>query len=345
MFSYISPEQRVPKNHPLRLIRKMTDEALRNLSPEFDRLYSHLGRPSIAPEKLLRALLVQVLFSVRSERSLMEQLDYNLLFRWFVGLNMDDPVWDPTVFTKNRDRLLNGGIAHAFLGEIVAQARERGLLSAEHFTVDGTLLEAWASVRSYQPKQTPPETGSGTRGETLLRDTHESKTDPEACMYRKSKSQPFTLSYLGHVLMENRSGLPVDARVTTARPQGEWEAALEMAACVNGGTRRITLAADKAYDDASFLRWAREWRVTPHVHKNENERRSSHLDGRTTRHAGYAMSLKARRRIEHIFGWLKTVAMMRKVRHRGRELVDWMFTLAVSGYNLIRMSKLATEAA
>ncbi len=345
MFSYISPEQRVPQDHPLRAIRKMTDEALRKLSREFAKLYSPLGRPSIAPEKLLRALLLQVFFSVRSERMLMQQLDYNLLFRWFVGLNMDEPVWDATVFSKNRDRLLQGDIAQAFLGKVLEQAKGHGLLSSEHFTVDGTLLEAWASVRSYQEKQTPPKRGSGTRGEILLRDTHECKTDPEAHLYRKSKKDAFKLSYLGHVLIENRNGLPVAARVTTARPQGEWEAALEMAASVNGGKRRITVAADKAYDDLGFLRPARELAITPHVAKNEHERRSSHLDGRTTRHPGYAISLKKRRRIEHIFGWLKTAAGMRKVRYRGQALLQWMFTLAVSGYNLIRLGQLAAGPA
>jgi transposase len=344
MFSYISPEQRVPPDHPLRIVRDMTDEALRGLSGEFARLYSPLGRPSIPPEKLLRALLLQVFFSVRSERMLMQQLDYNLLFRWFVGLNMDEPVWDATVFSKNRQRLLDGNIAQAFLRKVLDQARQKSLLSNEHFTVDGTLLEAWASVKSYQKRDDPPQGGSGSRGQKLLRDTHECKSDPEAHLYRKSSRDAFRLSYLGHVLMENRNGLPVDARVTTARPQGEWDAALEMAAGVNGGRRRITLAADKAYDEAHLIRQLRQVQVTPHIQKRESENRRSHLDGRTTRHAGYQISIGKRRRIEHIFGWLKTTAMMRKVRHRGQALLQWMFTLAVSGYNLVRMGRLAAQA-
>lgn len=344
MFSYISPEQRVPADHPLRVVREMTDEALRGLSAEFARLYSPLGRPSIPPEKLLRALLLQVFFSVRSERMLMEQLDYNLLFRWFVGLNMDEPVWDATVFSKNRQRLLDGDIAQLFLRKVLEQARDKGLLSSEHFTVDGTLLEAWASEKSYQKKDDPPPGGSGSRGQQLLRDTHECKSDPEAQLYRKSRRDSFRLSYLGHVLMENRNGFPVDARVTMAWPQGEWQAAVEMAGAVNGGQHRITLAADKAYDEASLIRQLRSLQVTPHIQKRESENRRSHLDGRTTRHAGYQISISQRRRIEHIFGWLKTTAMMRKVRHRGRALLQWMFTLAVSGYNLVRMGRLAAEA-
>jgi transposase len=317
----------------------MTDEALRNLSPQFAALYSRIGRPSIAPEKLLRTLLVQAFFSVRSERQLMEQLNYNLLFRWFVGLNMDEPVWDATVFSKNRDRLLEGDIAQAFFTQVLEQARREGWLSSEHFSVDGTLLEAWASMKSYQGKKDPPEQGSGTRGRLLRRDTHESKTDPEAHLYRKSHGSAFKLSYLGHVLMENRNGLPVEARVTAATPQGEWDAAVDMAGAVNGGKSRITLGADKAYDEANFLGRLRDLRVTPHVHRNESERRRSNLDARTTRHEGYAISLHSRRRIESIFGWLKNTALMRKVRHRGQALLQWMFTLAVSGYNLVRMSR------
>ena len=345
MFSYLSPEERVPVDHPLRIVRQMTDQALQELSPRFAPLYSPFGRPSIAPEKLLRALLLQILFSVRSERMLMEQLNYNLLFRWFVGLNMDEGVWDATVFSKNRDRLIDGDIAQAFLGEVVNQARQQDLLSREHFTVDGTLLEAWASMKSYQKKEDPPAKGSGTRGRTLLRDTHECRTDPEAHLYRKSNSGPFQLSYLGHVLMENRSGLPVAARVTGAAPQGEWEAALEMGEVVNRGSRRITVAGDKAYDDAGFLRRCRELKITPHVQKNESEKRRSNLDGRTTRHEGYQISIQKRKRIEHIFGWLKTVALMRKVRHRGQARLQWMFALAVSGYNLVRMSRIAVQTA
>jgi len=258
---------------------------------------------------------------------------------------MDEPVWDATVFSKNRQRLLEGDIAQAFLQEVVAQARGLDLLSSEHFTVDGTLLEAWAGMRSYQKKEHPPEKGSGTRGRQLLRDTHECKTDAEAHLYRKGNGDAFKLSYLGHILMENRNGMPIAARVTGASPQGEWEAALEMAKAVNGGKRRITLAADKAYDQADFLRRAREAGITPHVQKNESDQRRSHLDGRTTRHAGYQISIQKRKRIEHIFGWLKTNALLRKVRHRGQARLQWLFTLAVSGYNLLRMARLTAQPA
>jgi len=345
MFSYLSPEERVPEDHPLRIIRCMTDAALREMSARFEAMYPRFGRPSIAPEKLLRALLLQVFFSVRSERMLMEQLNYNLLFRWFVGLNMDEEVWDATVFCKNRQRLLDGDVAQAFFAQVVQQAKKQGLLSSEHFTVDGTLLEAWASMKSYQEKEEPPEKGSGTRGQKLLRDTHESKTDPDARLYRKSRQDAFQLSYLGHVLMENRTGLPVGACVTAAEPQGEWTAAVEMATAQNGGKRRITLGADKAYDESSLIAILRSAQITPHVHKRESEKRRSHLDGRTTRHPGYAISLSQRKRIESVFGWLKTTALMHRVRHRGRSLVEWMFTLAVSGYNLVRLSRLAVQTA
>lgn len=345
MFSYLSPEERVPADHPLRVIRKITDEALQAMSRRLTGLYSPLGRRSIPPEKLLRALLLQVFYSVRSERMLMDQLNYNLLFRWFVGLNMDEPVWDATVFSKNRQRLLDGDIAQAFFEMVVEHARAQGLLSSEHFTVDGTLLEAWAGMKSHQKKDQPPKQGSGSRGKMLRRDTHECKTDPEAHLYRKNNSGPYQLSYLGHVLMENRSGLPVGARVTLATPQGEWEAALEMLSAITGGTQRVTLAADKAYDEAKFLEKLRALRATPHVQKYEHAHRRSNLDGRTTRHPGYEISLKKRKRIEHIFGWLKTTALLRKVRHRGRALVQWMFTLALTGYNLVRLSRLTVQAA
>lgn len=344
MFSYLSPEDRVPTDHPLRPIRSMTDDALRNLSSRFEALYSPLGRASIPPERLLRALLLQVFYSVRSERMLMEQLNYNLLLRWFVGLNMDDEVWDVTVFSKNRDRLLEGDVAQAFFAEVMGQAQQRNLLSDEHFTVDGTLLEAWASMKSYQKKEEPPDRGSGARGRLLLRDTHECKTDPEAHLYRKSAAGEFHLSYLGHVLMENRSGLPVAGRVTQARPQGEWEAALDMLTAITGGQRRVTLGADKAYDEAKFVQQLRAQLVTPHVQQYQHEHRTSNIDGRTTRHPGYAISLKKRKQIEHIFGWLKNTALMRKVRHRGRALVEWLFILALSGYNLLRISRIAHQA-
>jgi transposase len=341
MFSYLAPEERVPADHPLRRIRALADAALRTLSPRFSELYSFLGRRSVPPEKLLRALLLQVLFTIRSERMLMEQLQYNLLFRWFVGMNLDDPVWDVTVFSKNRARLLEGDVAKAFFEAVLDQAREQDWLSDEHFTVDGTLLEAWASRKSFQPKDTPPEQGTGSRGEIRLRDTHESKTDPDARMYRKSASGEFKLCHMGHVLIENRHGLVVNGRLTEASTQGEWEAAVEMVSEVRAGLRRVTLGADAEYDDAKFVASLRQMQVTPHV--AQHTRRPSALDGRTTRHAGYAVSLKKRKCVEQIFGWLKTTAGLRKVRHRGRKLVEWTFTFALAACNLIRMSNLANQ--
>ncbi|HKV96053.1 MAG TPA: IS5 family transposase [Gammaproteobacteria bacterium] len=345
MFSYVSPEERVPSDHPLRAIRGLIDAALLEMSADLAALYPGIGRPSIAPEKLLRALLLQIFYSVRSERMLMEQLNYNLLFRWFVGLNMDEPVWDATVFSKNRERLLEGEVAQAFFAQVVKQSQAQGLLSSEHFTVDGTLLEAWAGIKSFQKKAEPPEKGSGTRGQKLLRDTHASTTDPEAHLYRKSRQDAFRLSYLGHVLMENRSGLPVGACVTPASPQGEWEAAVALAAAQNQGKRRITLGADKGYDEGGLLERLRQLHVTPHIQRRESATRRSHLDARTTRHPGYQSSILNRKRIEPIFGWLKTTALVRKLRHRGCALVDWMFVLAVSGYHLVRLARLTAQPA
>ena len=342
MFCYLSPEEMVPADHPLREIRKMTDVALRELSRRFAKLYSDLGRRSIPPEKLLRALLLQVLYSIRSERMLMEHLRYDMLYRWFVGLSMDEDVWDATVFSKNRERLLKGNVAQALFDAVGRQALEKDLLSDEHFTVDGTLLEAWASKRSYQKKEEPPERGSGSRGEMLLRDTHASQTDPEAQMYRKSAGGEFKLCHMAHVLMENRNGLAVAGRVTTPLPQGEWEAALEMLTEVTQG-RRATVGADKAYDDAGFVAQLREMNITPHV--TQHQARRSFIDGRTTRHPGYAISLQKRKCIEQTFGWIKNVALFRKVRHRGRALLEWLFTLALSAYNLVRMRSLAIQRA
>jgi transposase len=338
MFSYLSAEDRVPQDHPLRGIQRMCDEVLRGLSRRFSELYSPLGRPSIAPEKLLRALLLQILYSVRSERMLMEQLDYNLLFRWFVGLNMDEPVWNPTVFSKNRDRLLEGDIAQAFFAGVLQQARQRDLLSDEHFTVDGTLLQAWASRKSYQKKDDPPQNGTGSRGNTLRRDTHESKTDPEAVMYRKSAAGAFQLSHMAHVVIENRHGLPVAGMVTAPSPQAEREAALDMLKRITAGNRQATVGADKAYDDARFVSGARALHITPHVHQYEG--RASHIDKRTTRHAGYGISLKKRRLVEQIFGWVKTTALLRQVRHRGQARIEWIYTLALSAYSLVRMENI-----
>lgn len=342
MFSYVSPEERVAADHPLRATRRMCDEALRKLSPRFGRLYSRLGRSSIAPEKLLRALLLQVLYSIRSERLLMEQLEYNLLFRWFVGLNMDEAVWVPTVFSKNRERLLRGDIAQEFFAAVVAQAREQGLLSDEHFTVDGTLLEAWASMKSFQKKEDPPERGSGSGGKMLLRDTHESKTDPDAKLYRKSAGGAFQLCHMGHVLMENRHGLPVAGRVTEAITDAEWDAAVEMLQAVTRGSGG-TVGADAGYDRKRFVQQVRAMGIAPHV--TQLTQTPSHIDGRTTRHPGYEISLMKRKSIEPIFGWLKNTGMLRKVRHRGHALVQWTFTLALSAYTLVRLRKLSTQTA
>jgi transposase len=351
IFSYISPEERVPQEHPLRTIRMMVDAVLKELSPQFDRRYSSTGRPSIAPEKLLRALLLQVLYTVRSERLLMEQLDYNLLFRWFVGLNMDDPIWDSTVFSKNRERLLAGAVAQAFFEQVLAQAREQGLLSDDHFTVDGTLIEAWAGQKSFKPReaappsQPPDDPGNPSidfRGERRTNATHASTTDPEARLYKKAKGQEAKLAYVGHVLMENRHGLVVDSRVTQATGTAEREAALAMAEAIPG-QQRVTLGADKSYDTRDFVRELRELRVTPHVAQNTSGR-SSAIDSRTTRHPGYAVSQRKRKCVEEIFGWLKTVGLLRKTRYRGVARVGWMFTFAVAAYNLVRMRTLAATA-
>jgi transposase len=350
MWSYISPEQRVPADHPLRPLRVMVDAAMGELSAEFAQLYSPVGRPSIAPEKLLRALLLQVLYSVRSERLLMEQLDYNLLFRWFVGLNMDDPVWDVTVFTKNRQRLLQGDIARAFFNRVLVQARQRGVLSDEHFTVDGTLIEAWASLKSFKRKDTaappPDDPGNPTvnfHGEQRRNATHASTTDPDARLYRKSHGHEAKLCYQGHVLMENRQGLAVAGCVTLATGYGERAAALEMIGALGGG-RRLTLGADKAYDARDFVQAVRLLQVTPHVTQNITARTSA-IDERTTRHAGYAISQQKRKRIEEIFGWLKTIGLLRKTRHRGRARVGWMFLFGLAVYNLVRLRNLAEQAA
>jgi transposase len=340
--SYLSPEGMVPPNHPLRAIRRMTDRALSEISRSFASLYSRLGRRSVPPEQLLRALLLQILYSVRSERLLIEELGYNFLFRWFVGLSLEDHVWDPTTFSKNRERLLRGEIAQKFFEAVGRQAREDDLLSDEHFTVDGTLLEAWASKKSYQNKETPPEQGSGSRGEILLRDTHASTTDPDAQMYRKSGSGDYKLCHLANLLMENRHGLAVASLVTAPSPAQERQAALEMLQAVTGG-RRVTVGADKAYDETDWVAQLRRMNITPHV--SQYQGRQSAIDQRTTRHPGYGISLQKRKRVEQIFGWVKNVAKLRKVRHRGRKLVQWMFTLALSAYNMVRMRTLSVPAA
>jgi transposase len=349
LFSYASPDSLVPHDHPLRAIRLLVNAALDRLSADFEAIYAPTGRPSIAPEKLLRALLLQAFFSVRSERQLMEQISYNMLFRWFIGLAMDAPVWDVTVFTKNRDRLLEGDIACGFLVAVLADPQVKPLLSTEHFSVDGTLIEAWASMKSFRPKDgsgEPPGSGRNAerdfRGEKRSNETHASTTDPDARLFRKAAGQSSRLCHMGHVRMENRSGLVVDAMTTTATGTAEREAATAMAEAIPGA-KRVTLGADKAYDTADFVAEMRRLGVTPHVAQNTNRRRSA-IDRRTTRHAGYQASLRMRKRIEEVFGWIKTVGHLRKTRHRGTARVGWMFTFTAAAYNLVRLPKLLAQA-
>jgi transposase len=349
MFSYISAAQRVPQDHPLRAVRAMVDVVLRELSPQFQQLYSHTGRPSIPPERLLRALLLQVLYSIRSERMLMEQLNYNLLFRWFVGLTMDDPIWDATTFTKNRDRLLSGEIAQLFFDQVLAQAWDRGLTSDEHFTVDGTLVEAWAGLKSFKRKdgsdQKPPDDpGNPTvnfHGEKRSSDTHQSTTDPDARLYTKGSGQEAKLYFMGHVVMENRNGLAVGARLSQATGRAERETALALLKDILR-RKRITVGGDKGYDVPCFVEALRENDATPHVARKV---RCSAIDSRTTRHESYNVSQRKRKRVEEIFGWLKTVGMIRKTRHRGLPRVDWIFTFAPAAYNLVRIRYLDLVAA
>jgi transposase len=346
MFSYVSADKRVPSDHPLRAIRAIVDAALADLSPTFRKLYADVGRPSIPPERLLRALLLQAFYTVRSERQLMEQLDYNLLFRWFVGLAMDDAVWDATVFCKNRDRLLDGDIARRFMGAVLSQPQVRKLLSAEHFTVDGTLIEAWASMKSFQPKDgggAPSGPGrNGARdfhGEKRTNETHASTTDPDARLFRKGAGKEAKLCFLGEAMTENRHGLIVDTRTAPATGTAECETALDMMDRRDG---RRTVGGDKLYDTAAFVAACRARGITPHVARNTTRRRSA-IDARTTRHPGYAISQIERKRIEECFGWIKTVGGLRKTRHRGRALVDWFFTLTAAAYNLIRIPKILAE--
>ena len=349
MFSYVSLEERVPPDHPLRTIRRITDRALERLSPRLGTLYIHFGRPSIPPEKLLRALLLQALYTIRSERQLMEQLDYNLLFRWFVGLGMDDAVWSPTTFTKNRDRLLDGDIAAAFFDAVLIHADSQRLLSDEHFTVDGTLLEAWASQKSFRPRDEdpPPDAGGNPtvnfHGQRRTNATHQSTTDPDARLYKKARGREARLGYLGHVLMEHRSGLIVQATVTPADGYGERDAALVMIERVPG-RQRITVAADKGYDTRDFVAELRAMQVTPHVAQHTTRRRSA-IDARTTRHAGYAISQQKRKLVEQGFGWMKTVGGLRKLRHRGGPLVTWVFTFTAAAYNIVRLRRLLEATA
>jgi len=357
LFSYVDLEQRVPARHPLRAIRVIVNEALADIGTEFEAVYSSIGRPSIAPEKLLRALLLQLFHGIRSERQMMERLDFDLSFRWFVGLGIDDPVWDASTFSKNRERLLDGDIAARFMAAILARPRVKRLLSTEHFSVDGTLIEAWCSMKSFRPKDEaggdgPPPGGPGGRnaevdfrGEKRSNATHASTTDPDALLYRKSPGTGAKLCYMGHVLMENRNGLVVDAETTRVSGYAERLAALAMIDSMpegNGG-RRITLGADKGYDTRDFVDELRDRGATPHVAQNRNGRRSA-IDGRTTRHPGYAVSLRIRKRIEEVFGWAKSSAGQGKTRFRGLPRVRFAFTLTLAAYNLVRLPKLLEPA-
>jgi transposase len=353
LFSYVDLEARVRRDHPLRTIRVLVNEALGGLAGDFAALYSGTGRPSVAPEKLLRAMLLQAFYSIRSERQLMERLEFDLLFRWFVGIGVDDAAWDHSTFSKNRDRLLEGDIAAKLLGAVLAQPRVKRLLSCDHFSVDGTLIEAWASMKSFKPKQasgkpsggSSPGEGGGRNaeadfhGEKRSNDTHACATDPEAKLYRKGRGKEAKLCFMGHGLMENRNGLLVDACLTAADGHAERIAALHMIESRADRPRPITLGADKAYDTADFVNELRSMRVTPHVAQNDTGRASA-IDGRTTRHAGYAVSQRIRKRIEEAFGWMKTVGGQRKTMFRGVERVGFAFTFAVAAYNLVRLPKL-----
>jgi transposase len=346
IFSYFSPAERVPMDHPLRFIKEITGRALKELSPEFDRMYAPTGRPSIAPEKLIRALVLQVLYSIRSERMLIEQLNYNLLFRWFVGLSMEDEVWDHSTFSKNRDRLLEADIVEKFFRRIRDEAQRQGLLSDEHFTIDGTLIEAWASQKSFKPKEggpTDPEATGGGRNETVdyrgqkrSNDTHASTTDGDARLAKKSPGAESRLAYHGHVLMENRNGLVVRTRLTRCSGTVEPDTAVELVGQLPG-SKRITVGMDKAYDYARCVQSLRQLNATAHVAQRAIY---SAIDGRTVRHAGYQVSQRVRKRVEEIFGWMKTVGVYRKTRFRGLERVGWGFTLTMAAYNLVRMSNL-----
>jgi transposase len=355
LFSYVRLDERVPADHPLRTIRSLADEALSALNGRFEALYSRLGRPSIPPEMLLRATLLQAFFSVRSERQLMEQINYNLLFRWFVGLPMDGAVWHPTVFTHNRDRLLEAEVAREFLGALLALPRVKTLISSDHFSVDGTLIDAWASMKSFRPKDgsgEPPGPGrNGERNfrqETRSNETHASTTDPDARLYRKADGRGSRLCFMGHVLMENRNGLAVDAALTHATGTAEREATLAMLDR-RRSRRRITLGADKAYDVEAFVGDLRARRVTPHIAVNgavskHGVARKTAVGPRTTRHAGYAVSQRCRKRIEEVFGWVKAQAGLAKVKLRGRPKAETTFIFAAAAYNLIRLPKLLAPA-
>lgn len=355
MFSYKSIEERIAADHPIRRIKEIVDEVLEQLSSDFGKLYSKVGRPGIAPERLLKALLLQVLFSVRSERQLVEQIEYNLMYKWFLDMNPDDESWNATTFTKNRDRLLQGEIADKFFKMVIWQAEKKQLVSPDHFTVDGTLIEAWASLKSITPKKKSKnkrddDDNKGNpsvdfRGERRKNDTHESTTDSEARIYTKSKGAAAKLSYMGHVAMENRNGLAMAADVTTASYHAEHEAAVTMMEEI-GGENRKTLGADKHYDNNAFCEKLRKMNITPHVAQNIHARKhSSAVDGRATRHAGYVVSLRKRKLVEEIFGWLKTVGQMRRPMFRGKQKIGFAFKFAVSVYNILRISNLTAQIA
>jgi transposase len=352
LFSYIRLEDRIAQDHPLRAIRALVDEALRALSGRFEELYSHTGRPSIAPEYLLRATLLQAFFTVRSERQLMEQIDYNLLFRWFVGLSIDDGVWDASTFSKNRDRLLEADVAREFLATLLALPKVKRLLSSDHFSVDGTLLKAWAGMKSFRPKDGSGEPPAGGRngGRNFRREkrsnkTHASTTDPDAKLYRKGDGQESRLCFMGHVLMENRNGLAVMGDVTQAIGTAERESALDLIDRHRPGRRRITVGGDKGYDVEGFVKALRERDVTPHIaidgHLSKTGRpRKTAIDGRTLRHPGYDISQCCRKRIEEVFGWIKTTAGLAQLKVRGLAKAQAVFTFAILAYNLVRIPKL-----
>ena len=351
LFSYLSPDDRVPKTHPLRKIKEIANNALKAMEDIFEEMYSYTGRPSIPPEQLMRALLLQILYTIRSERLLIEELSYNLLFRWFVGLSMDDETWDHSTFSKNRERFIGSEVAAAFFSRVKEQAEDLGLLSDEHFTVDGTLIEAWASLKSFVVKKESgndrgddANQGSGNNrneevdfhGEKRTNETHESTTDPEARLYRKGKGKEAKLSYMGHVLMENRNGMVVDGCLTQASGKAECAAALEMVTSIEG-KHRITVGADKGYDNTDFVKGLRENNATPHVAKKVIGKT---IDNRTLRHKGYIISQRKRKRVEEIFGWVKTVGLMRKTKHRGKSRIEWNFLMNISAYNIVRMIRL-----
>lgn len=347
MFSYINLEQRVPQDHPIRKLKKLVNQILERISWRFDLIYSDIGRPSIPPEQLLRGQLLQIFYTIRSERQLMEHIDANLWYRWFVGLGIDDLVWDPTVYSHNRDRLLEHEVAKMFFDEIVHLAKEHKLMSEEHFTVDGTLLESMASIKSFKPKDKDHKPPKGRNEkvdfhkEKRKNDTHQSTTDPESRLYKKGKGKEAKLSYMGHVLMENRNGLAISAEATQATGTAEREASLEMVKETKSKSKKATLAGDKNYDTAKHVENLKANKTTPHVSQNDTNRKSA-IDGRTTRHKGYETSQRKRKLVEEIFGWAKEIGGIRRLRHKGLEMADWIFTFTMAGYNLVRLTKLIT---